>query len=103
MQNMSTRTVWCDCENRKVPASECDGCDDYGDLDLDNDWHDDPPLYPVGKLAGMSLEDLERELERQADRQGRLGDAEYIDDRAVEDTEARYRLVETEIKKRKAA
>lgn len=69
--------------------------DDYGD-----DLYEDPPLYPEGKLAGMTLEELERELDRQNDRQGRLGDAERIDDRAVEETEMRGRLVDAEIKRR---
>lgn len=67
----------------------------------DDGLYDDPPLYPAAKLAGMTLDELEREHERQCDRQGRLGDAEHINDRAVEETEARCRLVEAEIKRRK--
>lgn len=79
------------------------------DEDFDDSWiddqdlYEDPPLYPVGKLAGMSLEELEREYDRQCDRQGRLGEAEHINDRAVEETEMRCNLVEAEIKRRKAA
>ena len=81
--------------------------DDYGEVE---DWFDDdpgdykdPPLYPTGKLAGRTVEELEREYDRQCGRQGRLGDAEYIDDRAVEETEMRCRMVEDEIRRRKAA
>lgn len=78
--------------------------DDYDDSWLYVDDHyQDPPLYPIGKLAGMTLDQLEREFDRQCDRQGRLGDAEHIDDRAVEETEMRCRLVESEIKRRKAS
>jgi hypothetical protein len=68
------------------------------------DWDDeeDPPLYPQGKLAAMSIAELEREYGRQSGRQGRLGDAERIDERAVEETEMRCRLVENEIKRRRA-
>lgn len=81
---------------------------DDGDCAMNNDFYDDnddlyeddPPLYPLGRLAKMTLEQLERELDRQNSRQGRLGDAEHIDDRAVENTEMRARLVEAEIKRR---
>lgn len=62
--------------------------------------YDDPPLYPEGWLKRQTLERLRTELDRQCDRQGALGDAEYIDDHAVERTEARIRLVEAEIKAR---
>lgn len=73
--------------------------DDYEGWD-DRDY-EDPPLYPLGKLAGMTLEELEKESDYQCDRQGRLGDAEYINDYEVEQTEARCTLVENEIKRRK--
>ena len=80
--------------------------DDDGEVE---DWYDDdpylyedPPLYAPGKLAGMTLAELEREVERQCDRQGRLGDVEYIDERALEECEMRWRLVEAEIKRRRA-
>jgi hypothetical protein len=68
---------------------------------MTHDRYDDPPLYPAGRLARMTLAELEQELDRQSDRQGRLGDAEWIDDRAVEETEARCRLVEAEIRRRR--
>ena len=71
------------------------------DEDYDNGF-DDPPLYPRGKLASMSLADLEKELDRQAGRQGALGDADYIDNYAVMEAEGRCNLVEAEIKRRKA-
>lgn len=73
--------------------------DDYWD---DDDDYEDPPLYPAGKLAGMSVADLKAELDRQSDRQGWLGEAKYIDDRAVEETEMRCRAVEAELKSRGA-
>src|SRR5437016_705441 len=60
-------------------------------------------LYPEGKLAAMAIEELQRELDRQCDRQGALGDAELIDERAVEKAESRCRLLEAEIKRRDAA
>lgn len=91
--------VYCDCAKEMVDCDHCDGCDPADDW-TDDDY-EDPPLYPTGKLASMSLEELEREHERQCDRQGALGDAEYIDDRKVEETEMRCRLVENEIKRRK--
>jgi hypothetical protein len=77
--------------------------DIFCDWDDDDRLYEDPPLYPPGKLASMSLAELERELDRQCDRQGWLGEAEYINDRAVEETEARCRLVEAEIRSRSAA
>lgn len=61
------------------------------------------PRHPAGKLADMTLAELEREYDRQCDRQGRLGDAEHIDDRAVEETEMRCNVVAAEIKRRKDA
>jgi hypothetical protein len=85
---------WCGRE-------DCDGCapdDDYGTFDDDD--YEDPPLYPHGKLASMTLDELRNEHDRQCDRQGRLGDADHIDDRAVEQTEMRCRLVEAEIRRR---
>jgi hypothetical protein len=69
----------------------------------DDDVFSDPPLYPPGRLAAMSDEELDREAERQADRQGALGDAEVIDDYAVEIADARCRAVEAEIRRRCAA
>ena len=95
-----TRQVYCDCACAKVDADRCDRC--TPDWVYDDGPIEDPPLYPAGKLAAMSLEELERELDRQSDRQGRLGDAERIDDRAVEETEMRCRMVETEITRRKS-
>ena len=92
-------TIWCDCQQAHVHPDRCDACDlcDYGD---DDDIYEDPPLYPPGKLADMTVDELKAEFDRQCDRQGRLGDAEHIDDRAVEATEARCRLVEAELKRR---
>ena len=69
-------------------------------LITDDSLYEDPPLYPPGKLAEMTVDELKKEFDRQCDLQGRLGDAEYIDDRAVEATEARCRLVEAELKRR---
>lgn len=94
------KMTWCDCEGRRVESHECDGCEPWDDCWSDDDY-EDPPLYPVGKLAGMTVADLEKERDRQADIQGALGDAEHIDDVAVERAEARGRLVDNEIKRRK--
>lgn len=75
--------------------------DDYPECDFyDGAPFEDPPLYRPGKLAGMSLDELRKEHDRQCDRQGALGDAEYINERAVEETEMRCRLVEAEIQRR---
>jgi len=68
--------------------------------DDDDEYFEEPPLYPPGKLAGMSLDQLEAEADRQCDIQGSLGDAEYINEAAVARAESRYRLVEAEIKRR---
>lgn len=91
--------TWCDCAGRKVSVDDCNGCDPQDEAS----WEDreDTPLYPDGKLVCMPLDELRDEYDRQSDRQGRLGDAERIDDRAVEETEMRCRLVEAEIKRRK--
>lgn len=101
MSSLSDRKTWCSCARDRVPYDDCDGC--YDEDPTSEDEFVEPPLYPDGKLAGMTLEDLEREHDGQCDRQGRLGDAERIDDRAVEQTEMRCRLVEAEIRRRKAA
>lgn len=93
-------TTWCVCANGRVDIDRCDYCDPIDDYD--DNIYVDPPLYPVGKLAGMTVEQLRAEHVRQCDRQGRLGDAEHIDDRAVEETERRCRLVEDELKRRGA-
>lgn len=96
--------VFCACQGCKVEEGRCDYCDhDVFDDPDDYDIYEDPPLYPAGTLAAMSLEELEREYTRQCHRQGSLGDAERIDERAVEETEMRCRLIEAEIKKRKVA
>ncbi|QRG06076.1 hypothetical protein EZH22_24300 [Xanthobacter dioxanivorans] len=92
------RQTYCNCAGKKVPVDECDRCpaDDW----IDDDYYDDQPLYPPGKLASMTLEELEKEGERQSDRQGRLGDAEVINEYEVERTEARCRAIEDEIRRR---
>ena len=74
--------------------------DEFNDYD-DDDLSVDPPLYPDGYLASLTLEQLEAEHERQRDRQGSLGDADRIDDRAVEETERRCRRLELAIQVRK--
>ena len=94
--------VYCECQGCYVEAGRCDRCD----LDDDGPYDDhyvEPPLYPAGKLAGMSIEELTAEIHRQGDIQGRLGDAEHIDQAAVERTESRWRLVDAEIKRRRAS
>jgi hypothetical protein len=93
------RQVYCDCAKKTIDANRCDMCD-FGDDYYDSDIYEDPPLYPLGHLAGMTLEQLQREADRQSGIQGSLGDAEYIDDAAVERAETRYRLVEMEIRRR---
>lgn len=94
------KLTFCDCAEARVQRRLCRHCYD-GDDCPDDDRYEDPPLYPPGKLAGMSLEELERESDRQAGRQGSLGDAEHIDEMAVQETESRWRLVDNEIKRRK--
>lgn len=98
-----TELEYCRCAGKMVGDGVCQGCEDDDFWTYDDDGYEEPPPYAHGKLASMTLEQLEQEFERQCDRQGRLGDAERIDDRAVEETEARCRLVAAEIKRRKAA
>lgn len=98
---MSPRTKYCYCADERVPRAECSGCTPVW-ADGDDGLYSDPPLYPQGRLAGMTVEQLRAEYERQCDRQGRLGDAEYIDDRAVEEAEARCDLVKSELATRGA-
>lgn len=76
--------------------------DDYEYDDDFDTYYEEPPLYPAGRLAGMTVEQLNAEATRQCHIQGSLGDAEYIDDSAVERAERRYRLVEAELKRRAA-
>jgi hypothetical protein len=94
------RQVYCDCAGGKVDSDRCDRCDFYDDGA--HDYYEDPPLYPNGLLAGMKIEQLRLEADRQSGIQGSLGDAEYIDDAAVYRAEARCRLVEAEIRRRQA-
>jgi hypothetical protein len=79
--------------------------DDYDDYD-DDLWGDVPyedlPLYPPGKLSDMAIAELNAEYDRQSGLQGRLGDAEHINDMAVEEAEQRCRLVDAEIRRRAA-
>ena len=72
--------------------------DDY--FDHEDDYYDDPSLYPSGKIEGMDIHELRDELERQLDIQGSLGDVEYINDAAVERAEMRIRIVEAEMQSR---
>jgi hypothetical protein len=97
----SERTRFCHCNNERVSVWDCDGCPD--DSWLDDDRHEDPPLYASGYLAGLTLEQLEKESSRQAGVQGTAGD--NLDrpgiEAVIENAEARWRLVESEIKRRK--
>lgn len=99
------RTVFCHCQNERVAADECDDCPDDSWLDDDryDDRHEDPPLYAAGYLAGLTLEQLEKELSRQGGIQGTAGD--NLDrpgiESIIEDAEARCRLVQSEITRRK--
>ena len=98
------RKVYCYCLGERVEASRCDGCGP-DDSWLYDDRYEDPPLYPAGYLAGLSPEQLEREADRQAGIQGSAGD--NLDrpgiEMVIENAEARWRLVENEIKRRKEA
>jgi len=95
------RTRFCHCQNGRVDVDECDGCPD--DSWLDDDRYEDPPLYAAEFLAGLTLEQLEKESSRQAGVQGAAGD--NLDrpgiETVIENAEARWRLVENEIKRRK--
>lgn len=92
--------VFCHCAQASVPSAECDRCPADDGCD-EGPWVD-PPLYAEGKLAAMNLAELQAEHERQCDRQGALGDAEVINDQLVTGTEARIRLVDAEIARRKS-
>lgn len=70
---------------------------------VDDEVFEEPPLYPNGHLAGLNDEQLEAEQSRQAHRQGSLGDAEVIDERAVELAEARWRACDNERRCRETA
>lgn len=95
------KTVFCHCQNERVADDECDGCPD--DSWLDDDRYEDPPLYAPGYLDGLTLEQLEKESSRQASIQGAAGD--NLDrpgiETVIENAEARWRLVDNEIKRRK--
>lgn len=83
-----------------IDRDDCDRCDPP-----EPEWSDgpynEPPLYPAGKLAAMSVDELRREHTRQCGIQGAFGDAEHIDDWAVSEAEARCAAVQAEIKQRK--
>ena len=53
-------------------------------------------------LKEMSMEQLVAYRDKLSDQQGRLGDAEHIDDRKVEEVENKWRTVDSEILRRKA-
>lgn len=95
-----SKTRFCHCAKGRVSVWDCDGCPD--DSWMDEDRYEDPPLYPSGHLASLTLEQLERESSRQAGIQGAAGD--NLDRPGIEDViqnaEARWRLVENEIKRR---
>lgn len=71
-------------------------------IDWNRDDCEEPPLYPVGKLAAMTVDELRKEQMRQGHIQGSLGDAEHIDESAVERAESRWRLVDNKLKRRSA-
>lgn len=94
----ASHQVWCPCAHELVPKDRCDRCD-WWDDPMEDDY-EEQPLYRPEHLQQMSVDELQREVERLCDQQGRLGDADIIDERALEMVDARYRLVKAEIKRR---
>jgi hypothetical protein len=93
-----TKTRFCHCNNERVSVWDCDGCP--GDY-IDYDRYVEPPLYPTGKLAAMSPEQLIAER----DRQHRVHDCavdrcEEINSPTIETAAARSRAVERELESR---
>ncbi len=93
-----TKTRYCHCLTERVSVWDCDGCP--GDW-TDYDNYVEPPLYPAGRLAGMTPEQLIAER----DRQNRIHDmavdrCEEINSPTIEDAAARSRMVERELKSR---
>lgn len=91
------KQVYCDCAGRSVASDDCDRCepDDY------HDDYEDPPLYLVGHLDGMTPEQLIRER----DRQNRIHDmavdrCEEINSPTIEDASGRANLVRRELTRR---
>lgn len=92
------KQIYCDCAGRTVDRVDCDYCDpdDYFD-----DQYEEPPLYPLGKLQGMTPDELISER----DRQNRIHDAavdrcEEINSPTIEIATARARLVHQELETR---
>lgn len=94
--------VFCHCAGCRMDVDRCDFCGPDDSWLYETDY-DDPPLYAPGRLEKMTVQALRHEYDRQCDRQGALGDADHIDDRAVEETEMRCRVVEAELKRRGAS
>lgn len=93
------RTVFCDCEGRRVEADRCDGCPPVW---TDDDGHyEEPPLYRAGELAAMSPEKLIEERDRQNRIHDRAVDrCEEINSPTIETASGRSRLVSEELKRR---
>jgi hypothetical protein len=98
-----SNTTFCHCQGRRIDVDDCDGCGADDSWLYADDRYEDPPLYPAGHLASLTVEQLEKESSRQAGVQGAAGD--NLDRPGIEDVirnaEARCRLVENELKLRK--
>lgn len=74
-------------EARKRHEEAMEDADDPWD---DADFYEEPPLFPVGFLAGLSDAALAEEIDRLAGAHDVLGDAEYINESAVERARLRF-------------
>jgi hypothetical protein len=82
----------------------------WEDLDVDDDGYDDgpfygnyqePPLYPDGKLASMSVDELNREIERQSNIHDAAVDrCEDMNSPTIETARFRWEACEHELRRR---
>lgn len=95
-----SKTTFCHCRGERIETDDCDGCGP-DDSWLYEDDYEEPPLYPAGRLAGMTPEQLIAER----DRQNRIHDmavdrCEEINSLTIETAAARARVVHRELESR---
>lgn len=86
--------------NPAIPEGEIDTPDDIFD-DISDDYYDDNPECIDTVFGSKTVEELNGMLDKLTGLQGRLGDAEHIDERKVEQVEHQINCIEAELNNRK--
>jgi hypothetical protein len=98
MPDTGEREVYCHCDGRRIPSSECNRCEQGYDSD-DYDY-DNPPLYRDGQLEAMDEAALQREWGRQCNIHDRGVDNLPMGHPTIEDAAARIKCIESQQKRR---